>query len=284
MARILTTDPERRPSAREVLESFTVQEEPVSVTPTENNELLNKGLQNLSLEKNTKILVTSSGLSAEYQGERLGVYKKAGTHNNCPYYKQMDIERKDGEENVIYSHTDKRAGWVIGSGLDGSIGLKNESNTKSVPLSGWICHVGDYKFKDDPHLMTILSHDQAPACGEITITASGDVAVKQPECVGVYKPTQMFSRGRRVFKHQTRERYLLVPHGRIDWRVQDSVGGVEGARLVSGCAPSMCPADPRARTSKRTGLTSWIYFSGEGWRHGAITVKCSVHNPVCLYP
>ena len=60
------------------------------------------------------------------------------------------------------------------------------------------------------------------------------------------------------------------------WGVRDSVER-EGALMKSGCAPSMCPADPRARTSERWGVTSWEHWDGE-WRHGDITVKCSVHK------
>ena len=161
----------------------------------------------------------------------------------------------------------------MGHGLDGAYSLKHESNTESVPLSGWSSSV-DGKYRDDPHLR--ISPDLAPACGEITITASGEAAVKRPACVGVYTPTLMFSSGRRVFKHQTQERYLLVPSGIVDWGVKESVES-EGAVMSSGCAPSMCPADPRAGTSERFGRTSWQYWDGE-WRHGDITVKCSVHK------
>ena len=46
----------------------------------------------------------------------LGVYKKAGTHNSCPYYKQVDTERKDGKEGVIYRG--KGGSWIMGPGLD----------------------------------------------------------------------------------------------------------------------------------------------------------------------
>ena len=160
------------------------------------------------------------------------------------------------------------------TGLDGGTALKNASETESVPLTGWT-YWGDGKDRDDPHLR--ISPDQPPSCGEITITASGDAAAKQPECVGVYTPTQMFSAGRRVFKHQTQERYLLVTPGYADWGVQPSVETV-GARMTSGCAPSLCPADPRARTNVRAGQTSWKYWGNREWKHGAITVKCSVHK------
>ncbi len=213
----------------------------------------------------TTLLVTSSGPAAEYAGALLGIYKEAGTHNNCPYYKQVDIERTDGQKYVIYLC--KEGGWAMGPGLDSTINLKNSSKAGSIPLTGWTCFAGG-KYRDDYQLR--IDYDQPLACGEITITASGVATVKQPECVGVYEPTQMFSAGRRVFKHPTQELYLLVKHGSTTWGVHDSVKS-KGARMISGGAPSMCPADPRARTS-------WQYTDGAEWKHVDITVKCSVHK------
>ena len=92
-------------------------------------------LHYMSLHMDTTLLVTSAGPSAEHQGDMLGVYMEAGTHNNSPYYKQVDTttERKDGEEHVIYRS--KARGWVIGIGLgmDGSTRLKHDV-TKRVFL------------------------------------------------------------------------------------------------------------------------------------------------------
>ena len=126
---------------------------------------------------------------------------------------------------------------------------------------------------DDPHLM--ISPDKPRACGEITISASGAAAVTQPECVGAYTPTQMFSEGRQVFKHKTEERYLLVDG---EWNVRESVEW--GTKMRSGSAPSMCPADPRARINEWLGQTSWVYTTGfhRKDKNGDITVKCSVHK------
>ena len=282
MSRLLVTDPVRRPSAREILEILTiqVQEESVAVPPTENKAMtiLARGLENVSLNTSTYLFVTSSGPTAEWQGFMLGVYKKGGTHNGCPYYKQLDTERRDGEEHVIYRSKRKEGEkeWTFGRGLDGMFNIKNDvSKTDSVPLTGWTCFVED-KFRDDPYLR--ISPDQPTACGEITISASGDAAAYQQWCVGVYTPTQRFSAGRQVFKHKAYELYLLVPLDVVTWSVQDSVE-MKGGRMQSGCAPSLCPADPRARTSERVGYTSWIYgwYNGEA-RHGDITVKCSVHK------
>ena len=133
------------------------------------------------------------------------------------------------------------------------------------------------KDRDDPHLR--ISPDLSPACEEITITASGVAARKLSACVGVYTPTQMFSAGRRVFRHQTKERYLLVPPGKDEWDVKESIQG-RGAQIASSCAPSMCPADPRAGSSVLLNKTSWVYRyrKTDEWRQGDIKVKCSVHN------
>ena len=231
-------------------------------------------LHYISLYMDKTILVTSAGPSAEHQGDMLGLYKDAGTHNNCHYYKQVDTERTDRKEPVIYRSKEGEGGWVIGPGLDGATRLKNESNTESVPLSGWSCRTS-YDI-DDPYLR--ITPDLPPACGEITITASGDAAVKQPTCVGVYTPTLMFSAGRRVFKHQTQERYLLVPPGYDEWGVRERVE-TEGAKIASCCAPSMCPADPRAGSSRPLDRTSWVFKDQTGdWIQGNIKVKCSVHK------
>ena len=252
---------------KEILEN---EKGPVSVTHDVRNPMFNLD-KTLSLKMDTALLVTSSGPSAEYWGGMLGIYKKAGTHNNCPYYKLVDTERSDGVEQVIYRL--EEIGWAFGPGLDGSTALENASMTVSVPLTGWTCWIGD-KFIDDPHLR--ISYDEPPSCGEITIRLSGDAAVKQPWCVGVYSPTQMFSSGRPVFKHQTQGIYLLVRPGYSSWRVQESVES-EWSWMQSGCAPTMCPADPRAQTSERNGQESWRY-PDNGWKHGDITVKCSIHK------
>ena len=156
------------------------------------------------------------------------------------------------------------------------VDLMASSKTESVPLAGWTCH-GDGKFIDDPHLR--ISPDQPLACGEITITASGDTAsvwasvraVQQSQDVGVYTPTLTFSMGRLVFKHKTQERYLLVTPGYSYWFVKKSVED-KGSGLFRSCATSMCPADPRVRTTSERGYASWPYIKD------IITVKYSVHK------
>ena len=75
------------------------------------------------------------------------------------------------------------------------------------------------------------------------------------------------------FRHKTQERYLLIRPDITVWSVRESVERW-GAEMGSGCAPSMCPADPRAGISERLHQTSWKYKDGTEWRHGDIKLKC----------
>ena len=245
------------------------------------------------------ILLTSSGPSAEYQGSALGLYKRVGIHNNSPFYRHVDTVTGGGQygdfELVYRNNVGK---WFMGNGMDmGGHGLQNESNTGSVPLTGWKCWNSDASFGDkdhwwleDPYLR--ISHDFPSPCGDIIIAFEGSVDPKitkkkiknslTSECVGVYSPTDMFSAGRRVFKHKSKKSYLLVL-GYTHWVVKKKVNTMksEGIYMASGSAPSMCPADIRAKTSEREGQTSWRYLEEGEWKQGNITVMCSNHygNP-----
>ena len=226
VAILLITDPDRRPSSREILESLTVQEKQVSVTPT-------------SVKRNATLLITSTGPWSTERHAMLGIYKEAGTKNNCPYYIQMDTERKDGTKCVIYRS--KRDGWFMGPGLDEPPFLSNASKAESVPLTaGWVQQAWNARIQET-YCVNVPAH--------IIITASVDEEIKWPECVVDYNPTKMFSLGRRVFKHQTYKRYLFVRPLAFNctaWKVKVLVGDEE-ARLVGGInAIEMNPEDPRA--------------------------------------
>ena len=230
------------------------------------------------------LLITSSGLSAETLGWQLGIYKEAGTYNNSPFYRQVDTAkslRSDEiekhlrislEDHLLYKHWSGH--WVVRRGRGSDRGLWSRFRSDSVPLTGWCLYVGS-QYRVDPHLN--ISPVIPMACGDITIEFTGYTVFQQPNCLGDYAPTKKFSAGRRVFKHKTQERYLFV--GSNVWFVKKSVDSSEGPYMHSGCAPSMCPADPRARTSVRTGQTSWRHWNGRNWTYiWGITIKCKVHT------
>ena len=84
----------------------------------------------------TFLTITSSGSTAECCGDYLGVYKVAGSHNNCPYYRQVDTLRsKYYKQRHIYKYSSE--GWAVGGPGLGRVLLWNNSNTDVVPMTGW---------------------------------------------------------------------------------------------------------------------------------------------------
>ena len=223
----------------------------------------------------TFLTITSSGPSADLNGDHLGLYEVRGTHNSSHYYRQVDTVRRDGGEFFVYRC--KNGNWAMGPGLDGPVSIWNQNKTDIVPLTGWECYHNGVHI-DDP-LLKISSGLPLP-CGDITIRGSRSAEFMQPRSIGVYTPTKMFSGGRRVFKHVSQERYILSQPDCMNWYVQDSVDE-KGPYMSSGSAPSMCPADPRARTNPSVGLSSWNYWANWGvylLEDPLITVTCSVHS------
>ena len=126
-----------------------------------------------------------------------------------------------------------------------------------------------------------------PSPCKITITATGTAAEVAADYLGSYVSTEEWSEGRRTFKPEERgenKERLQVEYGR--WRFGIELGSVE-----SGCAPSLCPADPRV---PRNYTSDWEGMDGQtsGWgfiaridelgrfeyEEGEIVVSCSVHN------
>ena len=95
---------------------------------------------------------------------------------------------------------------------------------------------------------------------EITIRLSEDVRsdINERGVEGVYKADGSYYRGRPVLQHSEGRFKLFVSNSR--WKVCNDVGG-----LMSGSAPSQCPADPRAARNEREGLTLWRFWNSMKW-------------------
>merc|ERR1712038_1611069 len=95
------------------------------------------------------VLVTSTGAAAEYQGGSMGVFLLAGEHNNRPYYRQKHTVDTEGAL-FLYSH--ENGTWYVSTTLGkAGGGLKNTTQSASVPTSGW--QYGDgWEFNHDPVL------------------------------------------------------------------------------------------------------------------------------------
>ena len=125
-----------------------------------------------------------------------------------------------------------------------------------------------------------------PSPCNITITATGTAAEVAADYLGSYVSTEEWSEGRRSFKPEGRgeNAELQVEYGR--WRFGIGPGLVE-----SGCAPSLCPADPRVPKNYTSDLngsfgqtSGWRFIAridelgGQEYEEGGIVVSCSVHN------
>ena len=218
------------------------------------------------------VLVTSTGAAAEYKGYCMGVFLLAGEHNNRPYYRQKHTLDTQGAL-FLYSHDNGI--WYVSDTLGKAGGsLKNTTKTASVPTSGWQ-YIGGRWHHDLALTVTPLSDLSSATCSSITISAKGEAARKQAQCMGTFTPTGDYSAGRQVFSSD-RGRYLMVPAYSDRWGVLDSVTAT-AADIRSGCSPGMCPAHPRARHSHRESQKSWQY-SDNGWREADIIVTCATHN------
>ena len=212
----------------------------------------------------------------------MGVFLLAGEHNNRPYYRQKHTVDTQGAR-FLYSH--ENGNWYVGPtlGYCGG-GLKNTSQTASVPTSGWQ-YAADGEWLHDPpwHHDTItvtpLSDLSSATCSSITISAKGEAARKQASNLGTFTTTGDYSCGRQVFRSD-RGRYLMVPADYSSWGVSSSVTATT-ASIVSPCSPGMCPAHPRARHSHRFSYKSWQYWDGNRWRESDIIVTCATHNYQC---
>ena len=67
-------------------------------------------------------------------------------------------------------------------------------------------------------------------------------------------------------------RLLMVKVGKTNWSIRDSVDAGTPA-IVSGAA-SICPADPRARSSQWFNWKNWRFRDGGEFVEGGVSVEC----------
>ena len=200
-------------------------------------------------------LLAPVGNFAEYQGCRLGVYLEAGVHNGCPFYEQLHTADTEKDGYFIY-RDDEGTVWGISKSLcEKHIAARNKSGGDHLPKEGWEPFYDDANPED-----TFTVSEEAPTlCGAITISGVPTTA-EDPECNGRYLPTLQYSAGRQVFKHEAEDRFLLVPPGYVAWEVGTKLDSVLSWVLVSGCAPTLCPAEKRAESSQRIARKHWRYW------------------------
>ena len=162
-------------------------------------------------------MLSSTGPSAEYHGDKLGVFEYLEQYNDSPAYRQK--HSVPGTQPYYLYRTDS-GNWRVDEELGGlSFNLQNRTRSDSVPTNNWLYYDYDSKggWKSDPEMSVTTSHPSV--CGVITISQHGE-ATAQPETGGKYRATGDWRAGRPVFSNGVR--YLcVVPRG-TRWCVRDS--------------------------------------------------------------
>lgn len=218
-------------------------------------------------------MLSSTGPSAEYHGDELGVFVYVQQYNNSPAYRQRHTVAGT-QPWYLYKRVGVGGNWGVGEELGGSaIGLWNKTRSDSVPTNNWQ-YSHDRKWKSDPELTVTTSLPSV--CGVIRISLHGAAATAQPETGGDYRPTGDWRAGRPVFSNGLT--YLCVMPGGTVWGVRDRPDSDwQGTRLRSVCV-TWCPASPRAAVSHRVNISSWRYLKYIDWHEGDIRVACDTHQ------
>jgi len=221
-----------------------------------------------------------------------GIYIQIEDCNGLPAYKQLHADERDDDDPGFLFYCLKSSTWIVSpvhGGPDGDGALRcaeNYPKSSAVPTSGWQYN-DDGVWRPIPGLDVTFPTDlsiYSTLC-YISIKATGEAARRSSDGLGIFAPVPgEFRYGRQLFRNTTTDQKLMVNGagfwvvGSEDGRCQDVTCGRRCALawLASGSAPSMCPADPRAKVSDLHGTRNWRYATGEGLQESsAIKVTCA---------
>ena len=225
------------------------------------------------------LLISSTGPACDRFSKMFGLYRKTEEmKEGCSVY----IREHDTQYgNVPYRVTINQGVWMLSKGDDVFLraatpsecptSVKWQYSTFSSNNNGWL---------DDQEL-TLSGLSQKPSVCEITISLNRRVArnIKEPGVAGVYRASGSYRQGRPVLQHSGGRFTIFVCDGA--WMVTSDVGDEVQIHLVSGSAPSQCPADPRAARNEHIGMTHWGYENKHGGctsLGGGISVNCGQHS------
>jgi len=205
------------------------------------------------------VILTSTGTSAEYQGDRLGVFDYLQQYNECPAYRQRHSVANTQPQ---YLYRNDYGYWCVSDKLgDSSCGLLNRTSD-TVPSINWLYWNSKEGWSSDPELT--VSTSLPSVCPVIKISLSGAAARAEPRAGGEYRPTGEWSAGHPVFFNG--HRYLCVMPGRTVWSVGTSPHSTV-SKLQSGSV-TWCPTSPRAALNQRVNMSSWQYSDSGDWQDG----------------
>jgi len=203
------------------------------------------------------IILSSSGVAAEYQADRLGLYIRNGSANGRPLYYQMD----SGETSCYIFN--KFGNWIVGPDPSVDSGFfRNIKISYSLPTLGWEYTNDkgwyvDYEFKVEK--VDKLTSD---ICSSVHISGDDEANRLAPEFLGQFDAVRgKYSAGRMVYHNKESGKNLEVRSGLLNWII---LGDKPGFITSGNGANSMNPDDPVAVRSfhKYPNRKSWGYGIG----------------------
>ena len=215
-------------------------------------------------------IVSSSGPAADCWADMFGLYRKTEelSEGRSVYIQEHDTKYLASP----YKLSSAKGVW--------SIGMLRSATASESPASVKWQYKDRETWRDDP-LLTVTGLSEKPSSDcEVIISLSKNVVgdISKPSVSGVYRVDGSYCMGRPVLLHSG-GRFTLSAGRAGCWRVtSDGVGGY--GHLLSGSAPSLCPADPRAASNGSGGQTSWKYKNKQIGRTESkgIRIKCKEHK------
>ena len=156
------------------------------------------------------LMVSSEGKSAEQKGVAtlLGLYKEMGLHNDAKCYKQVHTLNDEDEAGYIFRHCDAKGTWYFARNLEAGpedcfLKMDSTLTLNDVPKEKWKINCNGRWVID--HQLKIETLSEPPADYDIDISAVVDI-----DCLGTFEPfLNLYSCGRRVYKHATKNYFLM---------------------------------------------------------------------------
>ena len=246
-------------------------------------DFLKKSVPNKDGKERVGIILSTTGVAAEYHGPLFGLYRR-DVINGSPSYSQLgsgphEID-KWTSDNVWYVSHNK------------TLNLRNRNASADLPTSGWEFSKND-EWVFDPHIK--VEHinendgdeddeDEDGICSSVIV--DGDAGIRS-EYLGRFDAVNgTYSAGRLIYKNKKLGKLLKVRNDFYEWTICDLCDNIGCSEenlecssvglLSGGGANSMNPTDPVAATSRDRDVErkSWGFAQDEKINNNFIKVNC----------
>jgi len=199
-----------------------------------------------------KIVISSTGEAADFQGGVLGEYKY-DSQNNHYVQSNSEINHENYQPNYLFRNDDYED-WMVGPVSGEELFLWNGNPSQELPESDWEVFNG-VKWVVDPDLK--VTKGALKPCAGVKIYGLGPVVQKQGNYLGTYQLTPKMWNGHPVYKNN--DVGLLHMGSDGYWSVSDRLGD----HSIRGKPGRLCPSE----------INQWEYWNGYETQPAEILVR-----------